>query len=60
MGKTKKEYKAIASKDFKSYLEKEKEKTMNCDASACRKDLWVQRDIMIKAFLKCEVVNFFL
>ena len=41
MVKTKKEYKTITSRIFKSYSEKKKEKTMNCVVSTGRKDLWV-------------------
>lgn len=39
MVKTKKEYKTNTSKIFKSYSEKEKEKTMNCVVSTGKKDL---------------------
>lgn len=59
MGKTKKKYKAITSKDFKSYPEKEKEKTVSCVASTGRKDLWVQWNIMMGHFknVNCKLFS---
>lgn len=50
MAKTKMECKTVTNKDFKSYPEKGKEKTMNCVTRTDRKDHWVQRHLMIEHF----------